>query len=138
MPDPTVAISMGDPGGVGPEVILKALSELPPTSRFRPVIIGAPEFFRGFADTLNLSLPMREFASWEDAVAAPIGVIPVLAPPECVGGCDHALGGISASNGRMAYSCIRMAAQLALSGKADAICTAPISSRSARRVRVSR
>src|SRR5579862_6843045 len=37
---PLVAITMGDPAGVGPEVIVKALEEQEPYTLSRPLVVG--------------------------------------------------------------------------------------------------
>src|SRR5689334_8438171 len=39
-PIPTIAITMGDPGGIGPEVIVKALSDKALRARARYLVLG--------------------------------------------------------------------------------------------------
>lgn len=49
-----VALSLGDPNGVGPEIALKALAELAPEARERLVLYGPGEVLRATAQSLGL------------------------------------------------------------------------------------
>ena len=54
---PTLALTAGDPGGVGPEVLLKAIAAGPETRRARLVIIGDYAVFEAAARRLHRRLP---------------------------------------------------------------------------------
>lgn len=59
MKKPILAITMGDPGGIGPEVIVKALQDL---NQFRDVfllLIGVSSVFEFLEDSLHLKLPLN-------------------------------------------------------------------------------
>ncbi|MCQ9206350.1 MAG: 4-hydroxythreonine-4-phosphate dehydrogenase PdxA [Omnitrophica bacterium] len=49
-----VVITGGDPRGIGPEVILKALRKLPRTKKFIPLVIGDYEVFQNVARALKI------------------------------------------------------------------------------------
>jgi 4-hydroxythreonine-4-phosphate dehydrogenase len=51
---PRVGITMGDPAGIGPEVVLKAVAEPEVTAVCRPVIIGDAQLLAHTARTLDL------------------------------------------------------------------------------------
>lgn len=120
----TIAVTMGDPAGIGPEIILKALAE--------GELAGAPAVVVGCARTMQrvmskLSLPpiqLRVIARPADAVFAP-GVIHIidepLAEPE-----QLQPGKLQAQAGDLAYRCVRKATELAMAGEVFAIATAPL------------
>ena len=43
---PKIGITMGDPSGVGPEIIVKALKEMPPEHRSASAVIGNLDFLK--------------------------------------------------------------------------------------------
>ena len=53
-----VVITGGDPSGVGPEVILKALSEKDLLKKITPLVIGDYNIFQKTAKTINLDIPL--------------------------------------------------------------------------------
>ena len=120
---PVIAITMGDAAGVGPEVIVGAFSEPKLFSECNPVVIGDTARLKLAADVLKSSIQITEIKSIEDAVFA-INTISVIDPhliPE-----DLPWGQLSAVAGNAAYEYIKIACELAMSGKAQAICTAPL------------
>lgn len=52
-----VAITLGDPNGIGPEVILKCLDDPLVQSRIEPIVVGSPEVLRVHAKKLGRRLP---------------------------------------------------------------------------------
>jgi 4-hydroxythreonine-4-phosphate dehydrogenase len=104
-----LAITMGDPAGIGPEIIARALVQRPDL-RHEIVIAGdVPTLRRAF---LAARLPEGEF------------------DPICVQACrlerPVPVGRISAQAGQAAAECIAWAAQAALKGDVSAVVTAPI------------
>ena len=117
---PVIAITMGDPAGVGPEVVLKALAQ-PETRRLcRPVVFGDTEWLR--REAVALGLPLR--IANEDAPEAD-GVVRMR---QATGADLHGWqrGEVSAAAGQAAAECVIAAAQAALRGEVDAIVTAPL------------
>ena len=122
-----IAITQGDPAGIGPEIIAKAFRDAPDlthgcfvagdvaTMRRAASLIGAPG---------SLPLPVALLDRAADALTLPphcIGVLQVLPAAPLV-----ALGQISAEAGRAAASCVEWAARAALSGEISAMVTAPL------------
>lgn len=56
-PRPRIAITLGDPNGVGPEIVLKCLSDSRLMKFFDPIIVGSAEVLRKHAEVLELPLP---------------------------------------------------------------------------------
>ncbi len=98
-----VGITLGDPGGIGPEVALKALATLPQDT---PYIIFGPDTLRSHP----VLTPYLKNQSWHNTGTWPI-----------------TYGKSSAENGHHCYSAIQTATQWAMAGQLSAIVTAPIS-----------
>ena len=125
MPEkPVIAITMGDPGGVGPEIILKALNAKAVWDSCRPVIVGDLKVL----DIAKWSLPIgthMEFMAVENpddlpAHAAAIIDMDAVKPDELT------VGRPGAYAGRAAVAYIKKAVELAIAGRVDAVVTAPI------------
>ena len=54
----TIGISIGDPNGIGPEVVLKTFSETKHLSICTPIIYAHVDFVLQQADYFNLQLPI--------------------------------------------------------------------------------
>jgi len=103
----TVAITMGEPGGIGPEIALKGIASALKAERFTPLLIGDPEVFEQASRLTGIKLEV-EIESTGSAFG-------------------FKKGSSTATGGEASAKAIKKAADLALSGKADAIVTAPIS-----------
>lgn len=122
---PILAITMGDPAGVGPEVTLKALGEREVYEWCRPLVIGDTRILG--RDLAALALPevrLRSITQLGDALYEP-GAIDVLHlanadPVECP------WGAITAASGRAAVEYVLRGVELALADEIDAIVTAPL------------
>ena len=127
-PLPVIAVTMGDPSGVGPEIIVKALMRPEVATLCRSVVIGDARRLQAAADICGLTPAIVTIDAPGDAPAdadgSGAGVIHVID----LGGVPAALpfGAVSALAGDAAYRSIERAAQLALSGEVQAICTAPL------------
>src|SRR6201987_298381 len=120
---PIIGITMGDPAGVGPEVIIKALEHRSLYRVCRPLVIGDGKRLEVASGILKLSKPIRSISRLEEARFDQSGI-------ECV---DLALvpeetpfGQLSAVCGEAAFRFLERAIQLAIQGGIDAICTAPL------------
>jgi 4-hydroxythreonine-4-phosphate dehydrogenase len=118
-----LAVSMGDPAGIGPEIVLKAIVHPSLRRRVVPLLCGDLGVFRDTARRLDLDLEL----------AAPIptrplerGWVPVL---ECssLSSRDRMPGRSSRAGGEAAYQAILAAVGLIRSGAAAGLVTAPIS-----------
>jgi 4-hydroxythreonine-4-phosphate dehydrogenase len=122
---PLLAITMGDPSGIGPEIVLKALSDLSLLERCRPLVVG---------DRRILERAM----AWQDVPALPINAVSgpaegpfepgtvTLVEPHPVDPEACPVGQISETSGRAAVAYVERACDLCLEGEAAAMVTAPI------------
>jgi 4-hydroxythreonine-4-phosphate dehydrogenase len=126
---PIVAITMGDPSGIGPEVILKALADPAIKKVCHPLILGDSGVFdrarRPGKKKYPRLIPWRHGEPLLPMLNARNGF--VLCPLSSLKAADSRPGVASKAAGHAAFRYIRVAAKLALMGLADAIATAPIS-----------
>ena len=114
-----VLITMGDPSGVGPEVIVKALATLDGPEREKYVVIGDRTRLDMAAEVCGVQLPFR-------AYGAPAGDgLPSLLHVD-VGGLPDRFGVLSPACGEAAYRYIKTAVDLLLANEAACMVTAPI------------
>lgn len=126
-------ITMGDPAGIGPEIIAKAFRD-EPALLAGCVVAGDVAAMRRAADCVGGLLPVAVLAGLADAAGVPPHCVPVvqacapLAALDAAGGWASlpAPGQISAAAGRAAADCIAWAAHATLRGEAAAVVTAPI------------
>jgi 4-hydroxythreonine-4-phosphate dehydrogenase len=120
---PLLGITMGDPAGIGPEVIAKGLARPLVRRLCRPLVIGSPDVLAKAVCALKVSVKIRRVAP--PAFAASAGVIPVWDPlKEPLG--DFQPGKVSSEAGRAQARYVKEAVRLALEGTIAGIVTAPI------------
>ena len=123
---PIIVLTMGDPCGIGPEIIIKAL-QAPEVSKICvPLVIGDRLSLERALSVCASTLKIQEIAAVEDVRTVPAGSIPLLALSHLTEG-DLAYGAPSAAAGDAVYRYICHAARLCLDGQAAAMVTAPIS-----------
>ncbi|WP_309131307.1 4-hydroxythreonine-4-phosphate dehydrogenase PdxA [Brevibacterium sp.] len=120
---PTVAVTMGDGAGVGPEICVAACLDPTVLAVAKPVIIGDAARLEQAATILGREATFRVVDSPADAEHAPgvINVIDLDLLPA-----DLAWGELSPIAGDAAFRYIERAASLAMSGEVQSICTAPL------------
>lgn len=115
---PRLAITMGDPAGIGPEVAIKAVVACRQKNRFTPLLVGDPVVFRDTAQRLRLGRQLE--ASGAEFI--PAGTL----PPRYQACGTPRSAAARAACGDAAFHSILKAVDLVQSGSADAIATAPI------------
>ena len=116
---PVVGITVGDPAGVGPEIVLKAAADPSVKSAVRPVLIGDLAFLQRTAKSLDLPVGLRTMDP-----AGPTEAVEVYDLANIRS--DIEPGIESAAAGRAAGEYITTAVDLWRGGTIDAIATAPI------------
>ena len=123
---PRVGITMGDPSGIGPEVVLKAVAEGEVRDICQPVIIGDAQLLAHHARRLDLQCGYDIFHRHEDL--PPESTEPIIYHLNNIQG--HIEPGIeSGTAGKAAAQYIEAAVELCANGSIDAIATAPINKR---------
>ena len=127
---PRLAITLGDPAGIGPELLLKSIPELSAMAEL--AVVGA----RAGVELLERAGHAPFGWSWEPATGGEFGAAWTLRRGEAeihwvdpMPGMQNelALGQGSAASGRCAVEAIRLAARFVTDGRADALVTLPIS-----------
>lgn len=122
---------MGDPAGIGPEIIIKALDNPEVYARCRPVVVGDASTIRQAAGLLNRNIRVHAIETIADA-AFRNGTIDVY-DLKNVEAKELTAGRVSAMAGNAAFQAVRKVIDLALSGAVDATVTAPINKESINR-----
>ncbi|MGQ9614955.1 MAG: 4-hydroxythreonine-4-phosphate dehydrogenase PdxA [Spirochaetota bacterium] len=120
-----LAVTMGDPGGVGPEIVLKALSSKRVWEMGVPVVVGDYEVLRHAKELFGIEISLIKLKT-PDELRYEKGAVQVL-DVGLVGDVSKLeIGKVTSSGGRVAFTCIKSAVELVLGGKAKGIVTAPI------------
>jgi 4-hydroxythreonine-4-phosphate dehydrogenase len=117
---------MGDPCGIGPEIIIKALQDPSVVTRCVPLVIGDKMALERALKVCNSVLTITEVATAEEARKVSPDTIPLLALSQLTPS-DITYGAPSIAAGDAVYRYICHAAQLCLDGQIAAMATAPIS-----------
>ncbi len=120
---PTVAVTMGDGAGVGPEICVAACLDPTVLAVANPVVVGDAARLEQAAGILGRAVEIRTVGSPAEAErsADVINVIDLGLLPS-----DLPWGALSPVAGDAAFRYIERAASLAMSGEVQAICTAPL------------
>ena len=125
---PIIALTLGDPSGIGPEVMVKALAHPDVLASCHPLIIGNTQILNKTAQDLGLALEITPVSS---AIEASENAISILDSGN-LNAEDIVPGRISAAAGKASVEWILQAGELAISGQVQAIATAPIHKEAAR------
>ena len=120
---PFIAITMGDPSGVGPEIVAKSLGSNATHAICRPIVVGNEAIMRRTAGLSAAQIPVRScnitspgdydngitvYDPWQSDLS------------------DMSIGTISEAAGEAAAQAVIEATRLAMEGVVEAIVTAPI------------
>jgi len=121
---PTIGIPMGDPAGIGPEIVLKALKNEEIYEICKPVVIGNANLLRKMDELLftEMTINVIEQPSQGIYIAGYVNVISL----DNIDLDTLQFGVVQAQAGRAAYEYIVKASELASESKIDAIATTPI------------
>jgi 4-hydroxythreonine-4-phosphate dehydrogenase len=122
---PVLGLTIGDPAGIGPEVVAKAVTQEEVRRACRPLVIGEARLLKRAIRLCRLDVPVRPVASVAET-RGDAGTVEVLdlkniEPASCPPGV------ISAECGRAAVEYVTKATDLAIAGDLHGIVTAPIS-----------
>jgi len=81
MTQPIIAITMGDPNGIGPELIVKVLAQAWPWEVCRPFVIGHPGIMQDICRVVGADLRFRPIGHPSEAAFSP-PTVEVLHPEE--------------------------------------------------------
>lgn len=113
-----IAITMGDPLGVGPEIAVQTIAHPDIQKVCNPILVGDREI-------LNAAAKLCNIPDFETRFGHQIYHV-----PSAIQDPATQAGTVQAAGGQAAYDCICAAHELCISGKADAVATAPINKES--------
>ena len=129
---PLLAITMGDPAGIGPEIIVKALNNPRVWRVCRPIVIGSLPVIGKASRSLRSPVRAVSIENPEEFVrktSPSAGLIPIMDPFDDPLGRFHQ-GQAGAVAGEASIQCVKTAVQLAQNERVAGIVTAPINKKS--------
>jgi 4-hydroxy-L-threonine phosphate dehydrogenase PdxA len=119
-----IAITMGDPAGIGPELVVKLLSKPETFDLCRPLVVGDAGFMEENARRLGSNMRFRPVTHPDQArFAHPI--VDVLCPPG-VGVTSIPWGVVDAAMGKAAALCLHQAIELGVQKTVCGVVSAPL------------
>lgn len=121
---PFIGITMGDPSGIGPEIIIKALSDKDIYKACRPIVFGDPGALSYYIKKDDQYLSINEISVPEQAAGIP-NIIDIL-PVSRLSRENLTAGNPTLNGGKAMVDYISTAVDLAMRGKIAGIATCPI------------
>ncbi|HJN09030.1 MAG TPA: 4-hydroxythreonine-4-phosphate dehydrogenase PdxA [Pirellulaceae bacterium] len=126
MTRPTIAVTMGDPAGIGPEVCLRLLADPIVTTACTPIVFGDAAVLRRVARRCNLWMPERilRHDQWPPTSSNDLG--PGIYDLQAIDANSVRPGYVNEGTGAASYRYIEESIRAVLAGDVDAITTGPI------------
>ena len=120
----TLAITMGDPAGIGPEIAAKALNEISVYDTCNPLLVGNVQIMKEAVKLTGLDLKINPVQKVSQARFSH-GTIDVydISSDQLA---EIKTGVVSAPAGDLAFQAVRKAIELAMNGEVDGTVTGPI------------
>ena len=134
MARPRIAVPIGDPAGIGPEIVVKAALDPASVKEAEIVICGSAEVIRNILPVTGLSGEIRLIVDPEDGFYE-TGILNVIDIPN-VDMSEFEFGKVSAMCGRAAFEYIERTIDLAMNRQVDAVATSTINKESLRAAEV--
>ena len=134
MARPRIAVPIGDPAGIGPEIVVKAALDPASVKEAEIVICGSAEVIRNILPVTGLSGEIRLIEDPEDGFYE-TGILNVIDIPN-VDMSEFEFGKVSAMCGRAAFEYIERTIDLAMNRQVDAVATSTINKESLRAAEV--
>lgn len=117
----TIALTIGDPNGIGPEIAVKAAALRAAGAGPRVILIGDPDVIGFYRERVAPGLALREFNSDQPEADHAIEMLPVEVLPSA----RFQPGRVAAEAGKATVAYVEAALRLVRSGGADAIVGCP-------------
>lgn len=122
---PVIGVTIGDPAGIGPEIVAKALAHPEVGEWCRCVVYGQRAALQRVAHLVPRMPAIQPVADVREALSLEPGAVPLVEVPAAFPP-DVPVGEVSAAGGSASFAYIRAAVRDALDGHLDGIATAPI------------
>ena len=124
---PLICVPMGDPAGVGPEILAASLVDTGVLSAAKVLVIGNTEIMQRAAKAMNVWLDVNEVG--DDLATCKLGGLNIINMNN-ISLESFEYGKVQGQCGKAAFEYIKKAVELAMNGKVDAIATTPINKES--------
>lgn len=123
---PRIGLTMGDPAGIGPEIVLRVLGDFAVTDRCDLIVFGDADVLKRCAVVTGQTFgcPVVPLARWLQAPSAVTGS--AIIDCGCITADQFTPGKVSAATGDASFQYIQQAIDAALAGHIAAVTTAPI------------
>ena len=125
---PLLALTLGDPSGIGPEVVVKALGNAELTSKFRPLVVGNLGTVLRAKREVGSDTKFAEIATVAEAETAG-KTVPVLSVGD-FSDSDFPIGEHSAASGKASHLWVETVAKMCIDGTVDGMVTGPVNKES--------
>lgn len=125
---PLLAVTIGDPSGIGPEVVAKALQDRSMYDIMHPVLVGTVNVMEKAVKAIGSNDSILGVSSPSDAKCEP-GVIEVISPADWEG-TEFPIGKHDAGSGAASHLWVEEAAKLCMAGSVEGMVTAPVNKES--------
>ncbi|MBT3996078.1 MAG: 4-hydroxythreonine-4-phosphate dehydrogenase PdxA [Chloroflexi bacterium] len=125
---PLLAVTIGDPSGIGPEVVVKALQDRSMYDIMRPVLVGTVGVVQKALDAIKSSDTVVGVDTPAAAKCEP-GTIEVISPADWEG-TEFPVGKHDAGSGAASHLWVEEAAKMCIAGDVEGMVTAPVNKES--------
>jgi 4-hydroxythreonine-4-phosphate dehydrogenase len=125
---PLLAVTIGDPSGIGPEVVVKALQDRSMYDIMRPVLVGTVLVVQKALNAINSSDNVIGVSAAAEARCEP-GSLEVIAPGDWEG-TEFPVGEHDAGSGSASHLWVEEAAKICIAGDVEGMVTAPVNKES--------
>ncbi len=126
---PVVALTLGDPAGIGPELIAKLLTRREVIGQAKVVLVGDPWLWEEGQAIAQITAPTRTVSNFEEVRSFPDGV-PLFLSVETIHPGEAPRATVSSAAGDSVLKVLGTCLDAASAGLIDAICFAPLNKRS--------
>lgn len=131
---PLIAVPIGDPAGIGPEIVVKALNDRDVYEKCRPVLIGDKDVIKQAIGFCDLKLDINTITDAKDGKyeAGTLDLIDL----NNVNIGELQIGKVQALGGKAAFEYIKKSVDMAMNKEVDAIATTPINKESLKMAKI--
>ena len=131
---PLIAVPIGDPAGIGPEIVVKALNDRDVYEKCRPVLIGDKDVIKQAIGFCDLKLDINTITDAKDGKyeSGTLDLIDL----NNVNISELEIGKVQALGGKAAFEYIKKSVDMAMNKEVDAIATTPINKESLKKAKI--
>jgi len=123
---PVVALTLGDPAGIGPELIARLLAQTDATTRANVVLVGDPWLWAWGQQVAGLTVPTETLDSLDQVRHRADSQHAAFVAMDTVRREDVTVGQVGAAGGRSVLQVLNRCMDAVTAGHVDAICFAPL------------